>query len=154
MSNNNKPLQAEYLRTDRENIFGEPEVIRIRDISTYQTKGVTAKQLAEAIQKGLIEVKYIKVRPDGTIKITKNMKRKPQPKKIDECRKKLIELDEKKTELEKQYSANHNKETYNALIKLNRQLDELLRQPEYYEKYEKLQADKYLEQSLGIKVKL
>lgn len=66
-------IHAEYISCKRD-IFSAIEEIEIRDIKTGKHSHVTPEQIVKAVQKGLIEIKYIKVSSDGNLHITKKNK--------------------------------------------------------------------------------
>lgn len=66
-------IKAEYVSCKR-NVFNDIMEIEIKDIKTREHIWVTPSQIAQAVQAGLIEIKYIKVSFDGTVHITKKNK--------------------------------------------------------------------------------
>jgi hypothetical protein len=138
VAENQKPLQAEYVRKEGLVICGEPMAVRIRYNSTGKTEKMTAEQLSEKIQKGLIEVKGIGLRPDGTIKITHRDRRKTK-RKPNKYRKKLLELYREKDKLEK----NPIGENCAKIQKISKTLVKLIEQPEYYKEDEKIFQERY-----------
>lgn len=66
-------IKAEYVNC-KKNVFNDIMEIEIRDIKTREHIWVTPAQIAQAVQAGLIEIKYIKVSFDGTVHITKKNK--------------------------------------------------------------------------------